>query len=333
MSEVHPYHNELSSSTKKSMKSRVLVALIFLLILLPLIILGDYFYLVGALILFGIAEFEVINAIKGTDKKFSIAFYIISYLTLYLPILFTALFNFLISNTLPFYDLINDFSSIYITPISLLINLIILITLALINKKVSLNDIIYIFFFNIILSLSLLSLLYLRFYPLYETLDGNGVYSNGALVYERIGTSLNLFIYVIIGICFNDIFAYFSGVLFGKHKMCPTISPKKTWEGFVGGVLGSFLFSFLFAILLAYFNYPIIEILDLNHRYIILIISLILPFVGTIGDLLFSQLKRHFGIKDFGTILKSHGGILDRIDSITLGTIVTAIILSTINLF
>lgn len=101
----------------------------------------------------------------------------------------------------------------------------------------------------------------------------------------------------------SDSFAFFTGKFFGKHKMAPKISPKKTWEGFAGGVF--------FTLIIGYFiemKFP-----DLRGNFIIVgfLVSVFAPF----GDLVESQLKRNFGVKDSGNIIPGHGGILDRLDS------------------
>lgn len=105
----------------------------------------------------------------------------------------------------------------------------------------------------------------------------------------------------------TDTFAYFSGYLFGKHKLWPEISPKKTIEGAIGGVAGSIVISALFG----YFMAP-----DLLIHYII--IGFIGSIAGQAGDLIASAFKRRIGIKDFGELIPGHGGILDRFDSILL---------------
>lgn len=107
----------------------------------------------------------------------------------------------------------------------------------------------------------------------------------------------------------NDSFAYLVGRKFGKTKLAPILSPKKSVEGFFGGVV----FSVLFAVSLHYF-FPF---LDLIH-YIVL--ALICSVIGTIGDLFESKIKRHLGIKDSGTALGGHGGFLDRMDSIIMAS-------------
>lgn len=101
----------------------------------------------------------------------------------------------------------------------------------------------------------------------------------------------------------SDSFAYFTGKFFGKHKMAPTISPKKTWEGFAGGVF--------FTLILGYFieqNYP-----ELRGNW--MVVGFLASVFAPIGDLVESQLKRSFGVKDSGNIIPGHGGILDRLDS------------------
>lgn len=105
----------------------------------------------------------------------------------------------------------------------------------------------------------------------------------------------------------TDTFAYFSGYLFGKHKLWPDISPKKTIEGAIGGVIGSVAISVLFG----YFIAPHL----IMHC---LFIGFIGSIAGQTGDLIASAFKRIIGVKDFGSLIPGHGGILDRFDSILL---------------
>ena len=103
----------------------------------------------------------------------------------------------------------------------------------------------------------------------------------------------------------SDIFAYFTGVFLGKHKMCPHLSPKKTIEGAVGGVIGSALVCFLFG----YF---------VCREFMIscMLIGLIGSPISMCGDLTASAYKRKMGIKDYGNLIPGHGGIMDRFDSV-----------------
>lgn len=104
----------------------------------------------------------------------------------------------------------------------------------------------------------------------------------------------------------SDTFAYFIGKTWGKHQLAPSISPKKTKEGALGGVLGSILISLLMVWI---FDLPI------NYGYAI-ILGIMVSIFGQIGDLFESLFKRNMGVKDSGKALPGHGGFLDRIDSV-----------------
>lgn len=104
----------------------------------------------------------------------------------------------------------------------------------------------------------------------------------------------------------NDTFAYIVGKNFGKHKLFPSISPKKTIEGFIGGMIFSIIASYFIA---TYF-------IQTNNVYIWIIIAVIVSVFSTLGDLVESKFKRIANVKDSGTIMPGHGGILDRLDSI-----------------
>lgn len=106
-----------------------------------------------------------------------------------------------------------------------------------------------------------------------------------------------------------DSLAYTIGSFLGKHKLFPEISPKKTVEGFVGGILGGILGTVIYGILLTVNDYKI-------DWLIFVLLGVIGAVAGSLGDLFFSYLKRHFKIKDFGNLLPGHGGVLDRFDSV-----------------
>lgn len=112
---------------------------------------------------------------------------------------------------------------------------------------------------------------------------------------------------------FTDTGAYFCGVIFGKHKLCETISPKKTIEGFWGGSVFCVLFLNLTALIFE--NCVFIRDVSVNYFYVT-IIALFGSVISMIGDLSFSLLKRGYNIKDFGSAIPGHGGILDRFDSV-----------------
>lgn len=113
-------------------------------------------------------------------------------------------------------------------------------------------------------------------------------------------------IFALVIVWSTDSGAYFVGRKLGKHKLWPEISPKKTIEGFVGGIVIALVATVIFQ----YFAQ-----LDVNYA-ILLLVALVASIVGQLGDLVESAIKRHFNVKDSGTILPGHGGILDRFDSL-----------------
>lgn len=128
--------------------------------------------------------------------------------------------------------------------------------------------------------------------------------------YKYVGQSLLILCFLISWM--TDIGAYFSGRMFGKHKLAPVISPKKTVEGAIGG----FVFCMAMVSGIAYLLTGPLDILsfDVNWHYL-LIVTAMGSIISMVGDLSFSVIKRAFNIKDFGKIMPGHGGVLDRFDS------------------
>lgn len=103
----------------------------------------------------------------------------------------------------------------------------------------------------------------------------------------------------------SDTGAYFTGVMFGKHKLCERVSPKKTVEGAIGGVVLSFIVT---VVLVRLFKVP-------ANIFVMLAVTVVMCIVGMLGDLFASVLKRSVGVKDYSNLIPGHGGILDRFDS------------------
>jgi len=128
-----------------------------------------------------------------------------------------------------------------------------------------------------------------------------------------LGTAGNCFQYLYpMGVLFiiwtNDVFAYFTGRLLGRNRLFPRISPAKTWEGFIGGVIMALVCASIF------------DHFDQNQPlFVWLVLGFLLAVVGTGGDLVESLLKRNLQMKDSGSILPGHGGFLDRFDALLLG--------------
>lgn len=111
---------------------------------------------------------------------------------------------------------------------------------------------------------------------------------------------------------FSDTGAYFIGVLFGKHKMAPLVSPKKSWEGFFGGIAVAVLGMVLYGVILQQVcNWQI------NH-FVMILYGILGALGGVFGDLSLSVIKRQTGVKDYGNLIPGHGGILDRFDSVLI---------------
>ena len=115
----------------------------------------------------------------------------------------------------------------------------------------------------------------------------------------------------------NDSFAYLVGSRFGKHKLAPRISPKKSWEGFFGGLAGSVAIWCLIALI------PGVS-MGLPQAACF---GVVCGLFGVLGDLAESRIKRNSGVKDSGTIMPGHGGLLDRCDSLFLASVVAAVLL------
>jgi phosphatidate cytidylyltransferase len=137
--------------------------------------------------------------------------------------------------------------------------------------------------------------------------------NRGGMLYNYLLISLFVIVWC------NDIFAYLSGSFLGKHKLFERISPKKTWEGFVGGMI--------FALLAGYILSLFFHDLTLIQW---LVLSSIIVVTGTLGDLSESMLKRYAGVKDSGSLMPGHGGVLDRFDAVLFATPFVLIYLETV---
>ena len=117
------------------------------------------------------------------------------------------------------------------------------------------------------------------------------------------------FVLVYLGAWISDTFAYIVGRAIGKHKLLPNISPKKTVEGAIGGVIADMIVFPLFGLIMLWFT-------DFNVDFLLLsVLGLAVAVISQLGDLVMSAIKRSYGVKDFGKVFPGHGGFLDRFDS------------------
>lgn len=127
------------------------------------------------------------------------------------------------------------------------------------------------------------------------------------ILLARTSTGLERVMTFVVLVGCNDTFGYIVGVIFGKHPLVPTISPKKSWEG----LIGSLVFTVTGGILA--FTY-----IMTMHWWIGAVVGLMIVFTATCGDLIESAMKRDLALKDMGSLLPGHGGMLDRLDSVLI---------------
>jgi phosphatidate cytidylyltransferase len=180
-----------------------------------------------------------------------------------------------------------------------------LLFLIMINKheKVSFEAVSLVGFVSISIPLSLSCLIFIKLLPAELDLPGeHGMF---------------LMIFTLLVIWIGDGGAYFVGTFLGKHKMAPKISPKKTWEGFVGGLIISGLAGYVAPLVyeFVYINFLGGTEIEIN-RFFFVITAVICSALGVVGDFSASLVKRQCAVKDFGNIMPGHGGVLDRFDSV-----------------
>ncbi len=265
------------------MKTRIITGVIMLMALIPLAIEQTRSVTLYALaIIFGsVAVYEMLS-LKNKENKIPIPIVIISIISFLGVLLWGVNASFLSD----FQSFFVDYSTVYIPIIVLL-----LLTPILFLKKYHVND----------ASFAILSVLYVGF--------GLNAVLN---IFEYNYLYLLLIIFIVVT---TDTFALIVGLSIGKHKLAPTISPKKSIEGAVGGVV--------FAVIVAILFYLIVD-LDLSIG-ILIGLTIVMSIASQAGDLIASSFKRKYGVKDFGKIFPGHGGVLDRFDGLLFASFVSYI--------
>ena len=246
---------------------RILVSVIFIPLILAICILGKYFFLGFALVIGGFSFYEFITVAKNKEASGS---HFIG-LPAVLLVILNVYFNFLESSHLIF----------VIVFIALLYELFRDQKSAILNLGVTLLGIFYIGFF-------VSSLISVREYFL-------AYQQGGFVIISMLAT---------IWIC--DSAAYFFGIAYGKHKLFPRVSPKKSWEGAIAGFIFSILTMLTAKLIL-------VDFLSWQN---VIVIGIILGTVGQVGDLIESLIKRDAGVKDSSNLIPGHGGVFDRFDSL-----------------
>lgn len=252
------------------MKQRIISALVALLIFIPVFMMGGTVYALAiyAIAMLGLREFL---KIKSTKKELPIFIDVISYIILTLLVLFNI-------NTSEFiysidFRIISGLFLVFLIPAVLYHN----------PRVYSINDAFYLIGGIFFLGASFSLLIIIR------------------------NMDMNLLIYLFLITVMTDTYAYITGYLIGKRKLLESISPKKTWEGMIGGTVIGVVISTVFF-------HTVCD--PSTHLTIVILITTFLSILGQFGDLCFSAIKRYFNVKDFSNIMPGHGGILDRFDSI-----------------
>lgn len=299
------------------MKQRTITAILLILICVPFLILGGNFLSLFVLFISFLAMHEALTVKEKTLEKVKYPFYIHLFcfiamflLTFGFPKIgsFTALsfgsFDFKTG-------LMNEFAFF---PLWIVLSLLFLLISSVWDKRIEMMDAMYLFGMLMLISTGLKGFLYVR-----------------SLSREEIVRGVYFILYLVLITCITDTFAYLGGMTCYRlipnkiHKFNERISPKKTWEG---TLIGSF-FGIVIGILFFAFVVNPFEFRENPYAwYVYVPLTLLLTIAGQMGDLILSAVKRHFQIKDFSNLLPGHGGILDRIDSLLINSMVAAIFMS-----
>ena len=269
------------------MKQRVISAAVAAVIVIPLFIIGGWPFNLGVAIIAALAFIEIMK-LKESHSALPNIIRIIGFLAIELVTLSGYNVAFSIYNGI-------SFVSVASTCLLLLIP-----TIFIAKDKYTTRDALYLIGFILFVGTFLNLLISIR-------------------AFNR-----ELLIYLVLIAVITDTFAYIIGMLIGKHKLIPSVSPKKSIEGSVGG-------SLLGTIVASAFYMNIVS--NVWNVVIVVIMTLILSILGQIGDLLFSKIKRENKIKDFSNIMPGHGGILDRLDSLSFIVLGYIILFNIINMF
>ena len=260
------------------MKQRIISSAAGLMILAVVFALFDTIVLnIAVAIVIAMAVYELIEAAGQKNR----------------PIAMTALF---FSLVIPFFS--TRLLSNVLASICFLFSLVLFCLMLRYHDTVHVEQLGFMFFFTMLIAFAITCFIYMR------DVFGAAVGFYGVLV-------------TLCGAWMSDTGAYFFGIALGRHKLAPKISPKKTVEGLVGGVVVALASQFIVALAYAqvcrYYGPPVqIDYLRLA------LVSPLISIISVVGDLSASVMKRQFGIKDFGNIMPGHGGVLDRFDSVLL---------------
>jgi CDP-diglyceride synthetase len=312
--------NHVSEKAKASLRSRVVYALIMAVIAIPALIFGGWVWFAFVGLLYVLIGREIVMAVQ---KKPQWWLYVLVYgflaAVVYWTIIrdnFSAFVDAKKSGEIWKFSLELHSRFLFVSPFLLISMFVVFFWVAVGQETFDFTEVCYLVTMILLCGLGLQSALYLRYVPLrFIETSGQLLGEIDSPVY-KFWQSTEILLFIAIASMVNDIFAYLGGMLFGKHHMNERVSPKKTWEGFFIGWAFGTVCAAGFGLICAACGSPMLPgFLDLDHWYVIIISSILLPLLGVLGDLSFSLIKRHFGFKDYSNVLGPHGGVLDRLDS------------------
>lgn len=286
------------------MKQRTITAIILILIVLPLFYFGGWWtvFFATAFVFCGI--YELLRARK--EMNWPISVYIVAFLGGAVMLFWPFIINTVnvMNQTGQF---IFDFPERFLVQLNVVFVCFFLLALLFIeavSKRFSVNDVFYVFTMTFLICIAGQAFIFLR--------QLGSVHESENIL--QINDGLMIVLYVVFCTYCTDTCALFCGKFFGRHKMAPITSPKKTWEGAIGGILCTTLLGIVFY-----------QIFPFGKHYtplLIMVLSFVLAIGAVVGDLIFSSIKRNYQIKDFGNIFPGHGGMLDRVDSLVFNLMI-----------
>ncbi len=315
--------NQVQPEFQKRFSNRVVVALILAAIAIPSIMVGGWFIILFALIGLIFATQEMLNV--KTDSSYPLPIRIFVYLMMVMMIYYIFINNNVVSSGFNFsqWSFATGLNKLEVPTLILTILALTLFFSSITDVRFKVPDATYLITMSLLLALSFQSFLFLRFFPDFIFGDAPRTMLENSL----------LLLYAGVGTFSTDIGAYLVGTFFGRNKMNVRVSKNKTWEGFFGGLVSSFIVSFIFAWIADSLGSPLLPFLTMQEWYWLLLLSISMPLIATLGDFTFSLIKREFGIKNFSNMLGEHGGILDRVDSFSMVVLVVTLIISFISDF
>ncbi len=293
-------------------RTRVITAIWMALLLIPFLFFGGYFIFGLAAVAAYIATYELI---KMHNHKYELP----NFLTYLIPFL-----SFFLVIVVMVAKMILKTNGINYVVFGLLVVVIVVLILPLFYNQLKMTDGFYYIGSIIYGGISFAIIASLR--------NVDVISINNLTIF---GLDINLsglavFGYVLVTTMFTDIGAYEIGCRFGKHKLIPDVSPKKSVEGAIGGSLVGAIFGTIELVLVEHFiGFNLLGFDNIMLKIIVIFgLSLILTVISQIGDLIASKLKREYGIKDYGKVFPGHGGVMDRFDSLILTCAVFYILLA-----